>query len=119
MRTRLGYNENIELNCKPEFTYLNTTGLTASELFMMLEDYCQYEMQFSPKLLIAYLAILDDVEAFGFESINLNEFVLDEEPLVKHTFAVKVKKDNGFKDNINYVVIVNDIIYDITYTSKR
>lgn len=119
MRMMIGYNENIELNCKPEFTHLNEYGLTVSELFMDLEECCTYEIPFNPKCLIASLAMLDEVEAFGFESVDLNEDVLDEEPLVKHTFAVKVKKDNGFKDNIYYIVMANDIILNIVYTSKR
>ena len=114
------FNENIALTMKPLFTHLNEDNLTINEYIHLLEYYQDNEIECTPEHVIACLSVMEDVEAFGAEIIDANENVLDEEVIMKSTFAVKVNNiDNGFKQNIWYIVIVNDMIQCVSLVSKR
>lgn len=114
------FNENIALTMKPLLTHLNEDNLTINEYIDLLEYYQDNEIECMPENVIACLSVMEDVEAFGAEIIDANEDVLDDEVIMKSTIAVKVNNiDNGFKQNIWYIVIVNDIIQCISLMSRR
>ena len=114
------FNENIELTMKPILTHLNEDNLTINEYIHLLEHYKDNNIECMPENIMACLLVMEDVEAFGAEIIDANEDVLDEEVVMKSTLAIKVNNiNNGFKQNIWYIVIVNDIIQCISLVSKR